>query len=133
MKIDHKENTKNRKQKRKLIPKNEGISDWKAVTNTQKLNWNILANTDVFLDQMRVNVCGLYMRVLDKCHQGGFDHMGVSITYPDQSEKLDFKVSVCYDALWQKYIIWHFVNQCICIHYPYLIIAADLMSLLVLI
>ena len=29
---------------------------WKANINTQKLNWNILTITDVFLDQKRVNV-----------------------------------------------------------------------------
>ena len=47
---------KNKKRKRKQ-KKNEEVSGQKAYTNTQKLNWNILTITDVFLDQKRVNVC----------------------------------------------------------------------------
>jgi hypothetical protein len=49
-------NTKNRKRKGKLLPKNE-VSGQKAHTNIWKLNRNILTITDLFLDQQRVNIC----------------------------------------------------------------------------
>ena len=41
--------------KRKLIPKNEEMSERKS--HIQKLDRNILMITDAFLDQKRVNVC----------------------------------------------------------------------------
>ena len=44
-------NTKNRKRKGKLLPKNEEISWRKAYTNTQKFNWNILTITNILHDQ----------------------------------------------------------------------------------
>ena len=48
--------TENRKRKGKLLLKTEEISGRKAHTNTPKLNWNVLTITDVFLNQMRVNL-----------------------------------------------------------------------------
>ena len=51
------DNTKNRKRKGKLLPKNEQISRRLSHTNTRKLDRNILPITDVFLGQKRVNVC----------------------------------------------------------------------------
>ena len=49
----------NRKRKGKILQKNEDISGWKSHTNTniQKPELYILAITDAFLDQKRVNIC----------------------------------------------------------------------------
>ena len=47
------------KRKGKSSPKNVEISRWKAHTNAQKFNWNILTIIDVFFDQKRVNVLHL--------------------------------------------------------------------------
>jgi hypothetical protein len=41
----------------KNLPKSEEIAGRKAHTNTWKLIRNILTITDIFLNQVRVNVC----------------------------------------------------------------------------
>ena len=46
---------KNRKIKRKLLPKHEEIAGWKVHINKRKLNWNV-STTDVFLNQKRVRL-----------------------------------------------------------------------------
>ena len=45
------------KEREKLIPKIEEISDGKTHTNTRKLIQNILMVTDAFLKQKSANVC----------------------------------------------------------------------------
>ena len=44
--------------KGKTLTENEEISEGKVHINTWKLIRDISMNTDVFLDQKRVNVCG---------------------------------------------------------------------------
>ena len=50
-------NTKYVKGKGKLLPKNEELSRGKSHTKTWKLIRNIVAITDVLLNQKRVDVC----------------------------------------------------------------------------
>ena len=45
------DNTKNRKRRWKLLPKNGDISRWKAHSNKQNLNWNVSMITNVFFNQ----------------------------------------------------------------------------------
>ena len=66
-KYQNTDNTKNRKRKGKLLPKNEEISGQKSHTNTRKLDLNILMITDAFLDQKRVNVCLLIEKGICDC------------------------------------------------------------------
>ena len=42
---------------------NKEIFRWKTHINTWKLNWNVLTITDVFLDQKKVNVCELTVKM----------------------------------------------------------------------
>ena len=69
------DNTKNRKRKGKLLPKNEEISGRKANTNTWKVYWNTSTITDVFFEHKRYIYSFLIKK--DIC-----DHQNISIKLP---------------------------------------------------